>query len=214
MNAQSCLAGDAITPADMELLLDALAEGVLLIAPDSSIVFINKAACDILGVDRAKALQLGWEKLRKQRLALDISALPARVEELCQLDRLEVGRQADQSGSEGFIWRVRPLSSADGQPRLVALLFGAANRLRESDSVQQRTGASGQPACAAPPAEQPSGSGISAVHEASDQQQRELLCRTLEATGWNVAKAARRLKLSRTTLYARIARYGLVRPKD
>jgi len=213
MNAQSCLAGAAITPADMELLLDALAEGVLLIASDCRIVFVNEAACQILGVDRAKALQLGWEKLSKQQLALDISALPARVEELCQLDRLEVAPHGDKTGSKDVICHIRPIFGADGQPRLVSVLFCAADRPRESDPAQQRSGTGGQSSCTVAEAQQPSGSGISAMREASDQQ-RELLCRTLEATGWNVAKAARRLKLSRTTLYARIARYGLVRPKD
>ena len=43
---------------------------------------------------------------------------------------------------------------------------------------------------------------------------REVLRKTLQATGWNVAKAARRLNISRTTLYERIARFGLTRPND
>jgi PAS domain S-box-containing protein len=38
--------------------------------------------------------------------------------------------------------------------------------------------------------------------------------RILDETGWNVAKAARRLRLSRTTLYKRIAELGLRRPED
>ncbi len=36
----------------------------------------------------------------------------------------------------------------------------------------------------------------------------------LEAAGWNVARAARRLSVSRTTLYKRIAELGLERPDD
>ena len=43
---------------------------------------------------------------------------------------------------------------------------------------------------------------------------REVLQTDLEATGWNVAKTARRLQLSRTTIYQRIARYGLRRPPE
>ncbi len=43
---------------------------------------------------------------------------------------------------------------------------------------------------------------------------RELLRRTLDATGWNVARAARRLDISRTTIYERIRRYQLQRPED
>ncbi len=44
--------------------------------------------------------------------------------------------------------------------------------------------------------------GVAAVREA------------LEATGWNVARAARRLRVSRTTLYKRISELGIRRPQD
>jgi len=43
---------------------------------------------------------------------------------------------------------------------------------------------------------------------------REQLCAALAATDWNIAKTARRLNMSRTTVYQQIARYGLVRPAD
>jgi transcriptional regulator of acetoin/glycerol metabolism len=46
------------------------------------------------------------------------------------------------------------------------------------------------------------------------EDEREMLRRTLQSTGWNVAKAARRLNISRTTLYERIDRYALSRPKE
>jgi transcriptional regulator of acetoin/glycerol metabolism len=50
------------------------------------------------------------------------------------------------------------------------------------------------------------------------QQQRaaepETVRQTLSATGWNVAKAARRLGVSRTTLYKRIAEFGIQRPEQ
>jgi two-component system response regulator HydG len=42
----------------------------------------------------------------------------------------------------------------------------------------------------------------------------ELIRQVLDAAGWNVAKAARRLQVSRTTLYKRIRHLGLKRPKD
>ncbi len=44
--------------------------------------------------------------------------------------------------------------------------------------------------------------------------EREVLRGTLATTGWNVARAARRLGMSRTTLYDRIHRFGLKRPKE
>jgi PAS domain S-box-containing protein len=45
-----------------------------------------------------------------------------------------------------------------------------------------------------------------------DADPREQLRRTLAATDWNIAKTARRLNLSRTTVYDRIKRFGLTRP--
>jgi len=52
------------------------------------------------------------------------------------------------------------------------------------------------------------------AHGEPQDEQREVLRRTLEATGWNVAKAARRLKISRTTIYERIRRFKLTRPPE
>jgi len=43
---------------------------------------------------------------------------------------------------------------------------------------------------------------------------RERLVRTLAETDWNIAKTARLLELSRTTVYERIARFGLRRPGE
>jgi transcriptional regulator with PAS, ATPase and Fis domain len=65
-----------------------------------------------------------------------------------------------------------------------------------------------EPAAAGPAVDDSPAPGPPAEHE------REVLRKTLQATGWNVAKAARRLNISRTTLYERIARFGLTRPND
>ena len=43
---------------------------------------------------------------------------------------------------------------------------------------------------------------------------RDVLEQTLAATDWNVAKAARRLDVSRTTVYEQIKCFALVRPAD
>jgi two-component system response regulator HydG len=37
------------------------------------------------------------------------------------------------------------------------------------------------------------------------------LQRVLDETGWNISRAARELDIDRTTLYAKIRRYGLER---
>ncbi len=48
----------------------------------------------------------------------------------------------------------------------------------------------------------------------SSTDPRAELAAELEATGWNVSKTARRLQLSRTSIYQRIARFGLTRPQE
>ena len=47
--------------------------------------------------------------------------------------------------------------------------------------------------------------------EATKRFQRQLLEDTLAETNWNVAEAARRLKLARSTIYELLAGFGLSR---
>ncbi|MBN2476538.1 MAG: sigma 54-interacting transcriptional regulator [Pirellulales bacterium] len=85
----------------------------------------------------------------------------------------------------------RPAGPADGRrataPAEVAFAAGCA-------AASCQTAA---PTAAAPTADDP-----------------QALRTVLAATGWNIAKAARRLRISRTTLYERIARFELQRPGD
>jgi len=68
-----------------------------------------------------------------------------------------------------------------------------------------------QSVVAAPPsADSAAGSGSDAPSQPPSD--RQLLRDTLAATDWNVAKTARRLGISRTTVYERMARHGLRRP--
>jgi Nif-specific regulatory protein len=50
--------------------------------------------------------------------------------------------------------------------------------------------------------------------EATRHFQRELLLKTLEDTGWNVAATARRLDLARSHVYNLIRAFGLERDKS
>jgi PAS domain S-box-containing protein len=52
-----------------------------------------------------------------------------------------------------------------------------------------------------------SGGGSSEISLAENE--RRAILRTLEETGWNKHEAARRLKVSRSTLYSKMSRYGL-----
>ena len=64
-----------------------------------------------------------------------------------------------------------------------------------------------------------SGSRVGADHAPSADdirpladEERRIVLRALELTGWNVQEAARRLRVGRATLYRRIQAYGLTRP--
>ena len=74
---------------------------------------------------------------------------------------------------------------------------------------------------ASDPAQPLSGPHAIAAPEATERPRAEAQPATpeavrqmLSATGWNVAKAARRLGGSRTTLYKRIAQLGIRRPAE
>ena len=61
-----------------------------------------------------------------------------------------------------------------------------------------------------PAQDKPAGSKDRRRSNLSPERMREVLT----ATGWNIAKAARRLHVSRTTLYARMSEFDLNRPRD
>jgi transcriptional regulator of acetoin/glycerol metabolism len=52
--------------------------------------------------------------------------------------------------------------------------------------------------------------GDSGEHTLAERE-REAILRTLEGTGWKLAESARRLGISRTTLWRRLKEYGLQR---
>jgi DNA-binding NtrC family response regulator len=45
-----------------------------------------------------------------------------------------------------------------------------------------------------------------------EQAERVLIAATLEHTGWNRARAAAMLGIDRSTVYAKLSRYGIARP--
>ena len=127
--------------------------------------------------------------------------------------RAETGRQIDGVGADAlavmldYAWpgNVRELENAveyafvkcrDGEIAPVHL----PPELRASGTVAASAPQSTGESCGfAPPAETDSPDSIREV---------------LDAAGWNIARASRRLKMSRTTLYKRITELGLQRPEE
>jgi DNA-binding NtrC family response regulator len=60
-------------------------------------------------------------------------------------------------------------------------------------------------------AEHPGADLPESLHAARDKAEREALEKVLERTGWNMSSAAKRLKISRMTLYRLVEKHGLMR---
>ncbi len=194
------------TPEQLETLLDALGEGIVALDTDGRVVGMNRAACRMLESDKAQART-------KPCRSLFGEALAGRLGGICQA--LHHARPTEEVRWE---W-----TSPSGVRRVLRFLgatsFEAPERGRFALLVlQDETAAAGlgpefsqlrgEPSEPRVPTPAPATSGN------LQDEQREVLCRTLEATGWNVAKASRRLKISRTTIYERIRRFGLARPPE
>lgn len=193
-------------------LLDALGEGIVALDTEGRVVGMNRAACRLLESDISAARP-------KPCRSVFGTALAGRLERLCQA--LHQAQPAEEVRGEWI--------SPSGVRRLLRFLgaasFDVPRRGRcallvcqdQTDLAGLVPGPDQAPRTRAGP-EQPPEPGLPShlAHPGgiAEDDPRELLRRTLEATGWNVAKASRRLKISRTTIYERIRRFGLVRPPD
>jgi len=193
-----------VTQEDLQAILDSLAEGVVTLDDRRRITGINRAACGILEVERGEAVgadccelmarQLGEsgaqlrDSIRDGRPARGV---PVRVRTRFGRAKVLVLHTDLLRGGEGA--RGGSVVVLGDVTELAALKEDLARRYRleriaGKSKLQTRV--------------EPSDVGPEAVRE------------TLAATGWNVSKAARRLRVSRTTLYKRIARLGIRRPEE
>lgn len=193
-----------VTKEDLEAILDSLVEGIVTLDDEGRIIGINRAACEILEVEKGQAVEMNCCELMGKQLCESAAAVRDSIRDGTPLSDFQVQVQTRSGRKKVLVFQTTTLRGPEDRRRgsvvvlrdvteLVALKEDLARRPREIEPAKD--------------AARPSGPQARAV-------QPEAVRDALEATGGNVAKAARRLRVSRTTLYKRIAQLGIRRPED
>jgi len=193
-----------VTKEDLEAILDSLVEGIVTLDDEGRIIGINRAACEILEVEKGQAVETNCCELMGKQLCESAAAVRDSIRDGAPLSDFQVQVQTRSGRKKVLVFQTTTLRGPEDRRRgsvvvlrdvteLAALKEDLARRPREIEPAKD--------------AARPSGPQARAV-------QPEAVRDALEATGGNVAKAARRLRVSRTTLYKRIAQLGIRRPED
>ena len=193
-----------VTKEDLEAILDSLVEGIVTLDDARRIIGINRAACEILEVEKGQAVEANWCELMGKQLCESAAAVRDSIRDGKPLSDFQVQVQTRSGRKKVLVFQTNTLRDPEDRRRgsvvvlrdvteLAALREDLARRPHEIEPAKDAARPSGPQARAV---------GPEAVRE------------VLDATGWNVAKAARRLRVSRTTLYKRIAELGMRRPDE
>ena len=193
-----------VTKEDLEAILDSLVEGIVTLDDDGRILGINRAACEILEVEKGQAVEANCCELIGKQLCESAAAMRDCIRDGKPLSDFQVQVKTRSGRKKVLVFQTNTLRGPEDRRRgsvvvlrdvteLAALKEDLAGRLHEIEPAKDAARPSGPQARAV---------GPEAVRE------------VLDATGWNVAKAARRLRVSRTTLYKRMAELGIRRPDE
>jgi len=103
-----------ISPSDLEAILDALVEGIVTLGPRRNVIGINRAACEILEIDRAEALAADCRSLFGPQFCAQASTLRQSVEEGSAVDNLLARLQTPRGQTKVLDFRTKPLPSNAG----------------------------------------------------------------------------------------------------
>jgi len=194
----------SVTKEDIEAILDSLVEGIVTLDDERTIIGINRAACEILEVEKGQAVEANCCELMGKQLCESAAAVRDSIREGKPLSDFQAQVQTRSGRKKVLVFQTNTLRGAEDRRRgsvvvlrdvteLAALKEDLARRPREIEPAKDSAGEARPERRAVAP---------------------EAVRDTLETTGWNVANAARRLRVSRTTLYKRIAELGIRRPDE
>jgi len=234
----------SVTKEDLEAILDSLVEGIVTLNDDGRIIGINRAACEILEVERDEAVGAICCELLGKQLCDSAAAVRDSIRNRRPVGNVQVRVQTRSGREKVLVFQTNLLRSVEHRHRgsvvvlrdvteLATLKQDLARRELENAIeyafVKPRTGLIGPAhlptelrAVASPDDRMPSGPQKAESADVSTDRtplqhravEPEAVRNVLAATGWNVAKAARRLGVSRTTLYKHIGQLGIRRPED
>jgi PAS domain S-box-containing protein len=192
-----------VTQQDLETILDSLVEGVLTLDEAGRILGVNRAACEILKVQKRRALGADCCELLDEQLRGSTAAVCDAIRDGKPLSDCQVQVRTRSRRKMVLVFQTNSLSIAKRDRRGGVVVIRDVTELAAlKEELARRRGRHDRAEGVTRPADPPRDSlGPDTVRDA------------LEATGWNVAQAARRLRVSRTTLYKRIAALGIRRPE-
>jgi PAS domain S-box-containing protein len=204
----------SVTKEDLEAILDSLVDGVVMLDDEGKIMGINRAACEILEVEKDEAVEADCCELMEKQLCESAAAVRNSIRNRRPVSGVQVAVQTRSGRKRVLVFQTNLLRSAKDRHRGSVLVLRDVTELAAiKEALAQRYWLHNDE-------RHPGGPHTVASTKDSTsrpQQQRraveaEVVREMLEAAGWNVAKAARRLQVSRTTLYKRIAELGIRRP--
>ncbi len=96
-------------PADLAAILDALVEGIVTLGPRRQVTGINRAACEILEVERAEALRSDCRTLFGSQFCAQAGAVRQSVEEGRAMENLLARLQTPSGQTKVLNFRTKPL---------------------------------------------------------------------------------------------------------
>jgi PAS domain S-box-containing protein len=202
MDCDAALSALGLGPEDLAAIFDSLAEGVVIVDAQGRILSINRAAGRILEMGEAEATGSNCSNLLGQQFGSSAATIGEAIRNGQPVDSIQIEAQTRSGGQKTLVFCTRLFRDPEDRPRGSVLLVRDVTELHTlqaalaRDSIESTSGASAR--TGGPP---------------EPEVPLEAIRRALDVTDWNVAKAARRLQLSRTRLYARIRQLGLRRPE-
>ncbi|HUT94275.1 MAG TPA: helix-turn-helix domain-containing protein [Thermoguttaceae bacterium] len=193
-----------VTKEDLEAILDSLVEGIVTLDDERKIIGINRAACEILEVEKGQAVEADCCELMGKQLCESAAAVADSIRDGKPLSDFQVQVQTRSGRKKVLVFQTNTLRGPEDRRRGSVVVLRDVTELAALKEDLARRPHEVEPA---KDAARPSGPQAGAVEP-------EAVRDVLEATGWNVARAARRLRVSRTTLYKRIAALGIRRPDE
>ncbi len=194
----------SVAKEDLEAILDSLVDGIVLLDAGGGILGINRAACEILEVQKHETVGVSCCEVIGEQLGESAAAIGESIRSRRPVRDVQVRVQTRSGQNKILVFRMDLLHGSETNRRSSVLVF--RDLTEPAAFLPQSVGSSA------------GGRSMSRLASGAAAHRRvvevEDVRRMLAATDWNVAKAARRLKISRTTLYKRIAELGIRRPQE
>ena len=108
----------SVTKADLEAILDSLVEGIVILDGEGRILGINRAACEILEVDKDEAVAANCCEMMGKQLCESAAAVRDSIRSYRPLSDVQVQVQTRSGRKKVIVFQTRMLHRADdGTPR-------------------------------------------------------------------------------------------------